>query len=105
MLEVEVNDMEELIISEHAYKRIRQRNGWNRKTTDRMIKRIYLNGLRIDEIKGYAKKWFSHKQSNRSLEGEYILYGDHVYIFNGNVLITSYQLPCREQVMKHYKTE
>lgn len=100
----ESNNIEEIVITEHAYLRMRQRNGWSKKTANRMIKRIYVNGLRPEELKGYKKKWIIYRKYNGSQNDEYVLYGDHVYIFNGNVLITSYQLPCREQVMKHYKT-
>lgn len=89
-------------ISQHAYKRMRQRNGWNRKTADRMIKRIYSDGLRSDEFKGYAKRWFENR-TNKSPQEECVLYGDYIYIFKEHVLMTAYPLPCREQVLRHYK--
>ncbi|MCR4610575.1 MAG: hypothetical protein K5644_01630 [Lachnospiraceae bacterium] len=90
-------------ISEHAYKRMKERNGWNRKTANRMIKRIYINGQRPDEVKGYIKIWIVHKLGQVRENDEYVLYGDYVYIFNNNVLVTSFRQPCREKVLKHYK--
>lgn len=101
----ESNNIEEIVITEHAYLRMRQRNGWSKKTANRMIKRIYVNGLRPEELKGYKKIWICYRMHNGCKEDEYVLYGDYVYIFKKHVLKTTYPLPCRGQVMKHYKTK
>ncbi len=101
---VDAVSKEVVFITEHAYKRIRKRNGWSKKTINRMIARIYVNGLRPDDVKGYKKKWIIHKTSRDEKNDEYVLYGDYIYIFNNRVLLTSYSLPCKERVLKRYKT-
>lgn len=39
---------EELVITKHAYTRMKERNGWNKKATVRMVSRIYNKGMRPD---------------------------------------------------------
>lgn len=98
-----VNGCGKVHISEHAYIRMREKNGWNKKTANRMIDKIYSRGLRLDEVKGYKKKWMCHRMTNALKDDEYVIYGDYVYIFQEQVLKTAFPLPCREQVMRHIK--
>ena len=92
--------MNTIIISKHAYQRIKERNGWNKKTADRMIKKIYVDGLRKEQIKGYKKQWFMHKEDSSDKNKEYVVYGDYVYIFSNNVLITTFPMPCRQKILR-----
>ena len=36
---------EELVITKHAYTRMKERNGWNKKAATRMVSKIYNDGL------------------------------------------------------------
>ena len=101
--DIDITSSENVHISEHAYMRMRERNGWNKKTAKRMINKIYARGLRLDEVKGYKKKWMCHRMINALKDDEYVIYGDYVYIFREHVLKTTFPLPCREQVMRHIK--
>jgi len=92
--------MNNIKITEHAYLRMKQRNGWSRKTADRMLNRIYNNGQRIDSIKGYLKMWIKEKIKNDSDDGEYVLYGKQVYIFRSDSLITVLTMPSKRCVME-----
>lgn len=38
--------IEELVITKHAYTRMKERNGWNKKAATRMISHIYSDGIR-----------------------------------------------------------
>ena len=85
-------------ITEHAYCRMKQRNGWNRKTADRMIDRIYDNGKRMEQVKGYVKLWLKDKVSTDPYGNDFVLYGQTVYVFRENALITVLHIPTREYV-------
>lgn len=71
-----------LIITKHAYLRLKQRNGWNKRTSDRMLQRVYEYGVR-----GMVFQNSDHDSGD--LE-EYIIYGDKLYIFKGYAMITTY---------------
>lgn len=94
--------MNNIKITEHAYLRMKQRNGWSRKTADRMLNRIYNDGQRIDSIKGYLKMWIKEKIKNDPDDGEYVLYGKQVYIFRSDSLITVLTMPSKRCVMECY---
>ncbi len=63
-----------LHISRHAYLRAKERVGWNRKTLDRMIGKIYGNGERLNPLS--------------SSTSETILYGNLHFIFKEDTLVT-----------------
>jgi hypothetical protein len=85
----------ELIVTEHAYARMKERNGWNKKTATRMVTRIYKNGTRPEQVKGYLKCWINSKREYGNAENEYILFGDMLYIFRGKVMLTVIHTPPR----------
>ena len=86
---------EGLVISKHAYMRMKERNGWSKKTSNRMIRRIYTKGLRPDQVKGYLKGWVKDKADYAGGESEYILFGEKLYIFNENIMLTVLPVPSR----------
>lgn len=57
---------EELVITKHAYTRMKERNGWNKKADTRMVSRIYSDGIRPEQVKGYLKKWVNTKYKYRN---------------------------------------
>ena len=87
-------------ISEHAFKRIKQRVGWNRKTALRMIERVYSKGLKGNQLKGYPSIWISQRPEKFADFEEIILYGNHLYLFSNKVLVTVYHIPSRETCLK-----
>ena len=94
-------DASNIIISKHAYQRLKERNGWNRKSAERLINRIYLQGKRPADIKGYLRVWVNYK-INASIEpdSEFVLYGNKLYIFSNCTLITVVSAPCRSTLLK-----
>ncbi len=86
---------EGLVISKHAYTRMKERNGWSKKTSNRMIRRIYTQGLRPDQVKGYLKGWVKDKAEYAGEESEYILFGEKLYVFNENIMLTVLPVPSR----------
>ena len=87
-------------ISAHAMERLKERNGWNKKTAMRMIKKIVDNGIKETEVKGYLGAWIKEKKSDGNMGDEFIMYGDMFYVFNNNTLITCLFAPNKTSVIK-----
>ena len=84
---------EELVITKHAYTRMKERNGW--KAATRMVSRIYSDGIRPEQVKGYLKGWVNTKYEYRNDGDEYVMFGDKLYIFNGTTMLTVLPTPTR----------
>jgi hypothetical protein len=82
-----------IYITDHAEGRLKQRNGWNKNTAIRMIKKVYDEGTRAEDVKGYLAPWFRHKTEEGNPGDEFVLYGDMVYLFNGQSLLTAFHKP------------
>lgn len=77
-------------VSRHAFQRMKERNGWNKKTSIRMAKKIYNNGLNPDEVHGVYRPWVMNrlkKEPSATLK----LYGQNLYVFDNQILITTYR--------------
>lgn len=80
-------------ITKHAEQRLSERNGLNKKSNQRIVERVLLNGISHNQTKGRLNKWvnslwFYNKQANNIK-----LYGDKAYIFVNEKLITVLQIP------------
>ena len=58
-----------------------------------MVKKIYEEGLRFDDLKGYKKILIKNKRDTMVPGDEYVIYGDYVYLFRQHTLLTAYKLP------------
>ncbi len=92
--------MGNLVISEHAYMRLKERNGWNRKASSRMINKVYQRGLRPEQVKGYLKSWINNKAEYEKDGNELILFGEKLYIFNGNTMLTVIPIPSNSYLLR-----
>ena len=90
-----------ICITKHAYLRMKQRNGWSKKTADRMVQRVYDCGLRPEQVKGYLKAWIKAKMNEDINGNDFILYGGGVYVFRENALVTVLHAPTKGYVMEH----
>lgn len=88
-----------IYISEHAMQRLKERNGWNKETAMRMLKKVCDKGKRETEIKGYLSKWIKDKISNNNKGDYYILYGEYLYVFNYKTLVTVFNVPKKTKVL------
>ena len=80
-------DKEQMYITEHAYQRMRERNGWNRKTSTRMIEKIYSNQNLADTTNVGIKRLI--EQDGFPTRGTTVIsYGGMLYVFKSNSLIT-----------------
>lgn len=70
-----------------------ERGGLNRKSIQRIANQVYSNGYPIERTKGRLRKWmYKISKSNPSAQNLRI-YGDKLYIFSNDVLITVFNIP------------
>lgn len=86
-------EKETVYISDHAFDRIKERNGWKKKTAIRMVQKIYDNGLRVQDTEGYLNLWIRGRMISSRNNDEYVIYGAFAYIFNCGTLITVIPTP------------
>ena len=87
-------------ITDHALRRLKERHGWGKKTSLRMIKKVIDNGTKRDSLKGYIKHYVNEKVEN-SLE--VIVYGEYMYILKNQLVLTSYKIPTKINCKKHLR--
>jgi hypothetical protein len=80
------------IATKHAYKRAKKRFSWNASALDRMMDRAFYGGITHKDVKGQLNKyicdlWLKHRFCNNVR-----IYGEDVYFFCDNRLITLYRL-------------
>lgn len=88
-----------LAVTKHAYKRAKERLGWKRKTLQRMAIRIYRCGYNIRETNGELYRFLQKKTTRIDSYTNVRIYGEFVYFFNNQALITMYRLSNR--LLKH----
>ena len=87
--------MDNVIVTKHAEKRMRERLGIQKKSTQRIADRAYLSGKNYDAVTSKIRRWAKEvcsKHDNNELSG-YRFFGDKMFIFDENVLITVLQIP------------
>ena len=77
-----------MIPTTHSYKRAKERLGWSKATLDRMVEKAFDEGLAYSDTKGRLRKYID----KRFKFGEVRIYAEHIFFFNGDVLITVYRL-------------
>ncbi len=84
-----------LYISKHAAKRLKERNGWNKKNMERMIKKIYEQGVNIETLPANERFWVMEMCHEEPYESDtiYKMYGKFVYVFRQNTLVTVLNVP------------
>ncbi|MFV0364679.1 MAG: hypothetical protein ACK5LL_16540 [Suipraeoptans sp.] len=65
-----------------------------------MISRVYSNGVRLDQVKGYLKKWLNKKYDYCNDGDEYVLFGEKLYIFNRMSMLTVLPIPNRSYLIR-----
>lgn len=98
------NEKEELAacsITDHAYKKAKERLSWKSKVLDKMAQKAFDEGIHHKDTKGTLNKyitklWFRYKSCNNVR-----IYGENIYFFCGQKLITLYRLD--RKLIKHLK--
>lgn len=83
-------------ITQHAYQRARKRLGWKAAALDKMVGRIYRQGLQLQDTKGALRRYcIQRTYSNRQIR----IYGHHIFFFDQQTLITLYRID--NSLLKH----
>lgn len=88
-----ITEEDHVYITDHALKRLKQRNGWSKKTSKRMLARIYEQGKHCKDLTGRMKTWIKHKEQVSGDNTDYRIYGEKLYIFDGSTLVTVVNTP------------
>lgn len=81
-------------VTEHAKKRLKERNGLNNKSIDRMVQKALQCGISHNQTKGKLNKWMTSLFFNNMTACNIKLYGDKAYLFTKDErLITVLQIP------------
>ena len=80
-------------VSKHAKKRLKERCGLNKRSIQRMADKAFIDGVRHSDTRGRLNKWITSLYFYNKTADNIRLYGDKVYIFTGNTLVTVIQIP------------
>lgn len=79
-----------MYVTRHAKKRLHEREGTKKSAAYRKASLVFERGYRIEETKGRLRRWVdSCCNGTENMR----IYGDKLYIFVGETLITVYQVP------------
>jgi len=93
-----------VVVTDHAYKRARQRLRWNRDALNRMAVRAFTKGIRHNDTNGYVKRYLDTLWTEYQRCDNIRIYGDNVYMFCKNSLVTIYRINNNLiKYIKHYK--
>lgn len=87
-----------IVITEHAYSR-RKRLGLSKKALERLSKKAYTNGISSKDTDNVKLKKYLYKTYCSAMSNNIKIYGEFVYIFRGNTLVTVYEI---DQKIKKY---
>lgn len=79
-----------VIITDHAYDRAKERFSLSAKSLDRMAPKALRQGIGISDCKGELKKYIGSLQKEAA---QVRIYGEVIYLFYDNKLITVYKVP------------
>ena len=78
----------QIIINEHAYERAKKRMGLSKKAAKRLAEKAYSFGIKHKDTHGQLQRYFDKIFLSHKTSTETRVYGEFVYIFNENTLIT-----------------
>ena len=84
--------MNEIIITNHAYDMAKRRIGWNKSALEKMSSKAYVEGITHSQTKGRLKRFLDSKFLSYRKATNMRIYGEVLFIFVGNKLITLYTL-------------
>lgn len=85
--------MEDLKITDHAYKRAKKRMSWRADVLDKMASKAICLGITHSKSKGNLKRYFTKIYLQYRKANNIRVYGENIFIFNNNTLITIFRLP------------
>ncbi len=95
-----------IIVTDHAYERAKERLSMNRTSFLRLAEKAYQLGSGRNEAVGNLKKFIQMRFAIHMKANNIKLYGENVFFFSKNVLITVYEVPrnLRKAALKNQKS-
>ena len=90
-----------LEITNHAYDRMKERLGWNRKAGERMAYKAYTDGTTHGETRGSLHRYLDSVYLAYHNASQMRIYGEALFIFSGTKLLTVYALPTKYRRKKY----
>lgn len=97
-----------IFITEHAYDRAKERLSMNRTAFIKLSEKAFTDGMVHSEAAGNLKKYIdklvlSYKKAASNIR----IYGENVFLFSGDRLITVYQVPpnLKKSALKNQKSK
>lgn len=78
--------------TKHGEKRIRERVGVNKKTAEKLAEKAFAEGIRHQDTTGRLRKYLDKLLINGNAN-QINIYNRKVWLFKGDVLITTWGLP------------
>lgn len=93
-----------IIITDHAYLRAKERLSFSPSTLDRLAPKAFSGGITHKDTKGkvnrYITKLWNYNKSINNIR----VYGEVVFLFSDNILVTLYQIPNEfKRMIKNFK--
>lgn len=85
----------EIEITIHAYDRMKERLGWNKKAAARMAQKAYADGITHGETRGSLHRYLDSVYLSHFNADQMRIYGEALFIFSGSRLLTVYALPTK----------
>ena len=82
-----------MYVTRHAKKRLHEREGTKKSAVNRKALLVLERGHRLSDMKGRLRRWAEGKNDRADNADNPIVYGDKLYIFTGEKLITVFQIP------------
>lgn len=83
----------ELIITNHAIDRTKQRVGISKRLAEKNAMRAYESGIKHSETSGSLKRYLDKLYLEHKTSNNVRIYCGNIYIFHGDILLTVFPLP------------
>lgn len=80
-------------VTDHAYKRGNERLKLSNKSLLKMAGKAFNEGKKHSDFKGRMEKYFTGLYLKNKTANNIRIYGEYVYLFSQNILITVYRVP------------
>jgi len=82
-----------VFITDHAYDMAKNRLSMNRGSFEKLSEKAFILGVNHSEVAGNLKKYIDSKFLSQRSANNIRIYGENIFIFSKQTLITVYQVP------------
>lgn len=86
---------EKCIATDHAYTRAKERLGWKKRVLEKMMRKAFDQGVKHSQTKGRLRKYLNQLWLDYRTCNNVRIYGENIFFFKNNLLITVYRLDNR----------